>query len=172
MEIKCDYCGREFNKRPCAIKKENYCTKECRHSAKYTLLKCGICKKEFEKLNTIIFENNFCSAACSKIFTSRRMTEMNIDLNPTRMILSTRLKLRAYRLRISRGCKSYRKFLGRHLHRIVAEEKAGRELLKGEVVHHKDEDILNNSPDNLEILSSQAEHARIHMNKRYGKNTN
>lgn len=57
--------------------------------------------------------------------------------------------------------KSYRKFRGRHLHRVVAERKIGRQLLPGEVVHHIDGDKLNNHPDNLEVLS-QAEHMRRH----------
>jgi hypothetical protein len=172
MEINCNHCGKVFNKKPYAIKAENYCSKECRHSAKYTLLNCDMCGKEFEKLNTIIFKNNFCSRECSSIFTSQRMTAMNIELNPTRMTIHLRLKLRKAKLKTSKGCKSYRKFLGRHLHRIVAEETAGRDLIKGEVVHHLDENILNNNPDNLEILPSQAEHAKTHMNIRYGKNSN
>ncbi len=53
----------------------------------------------------------------------------------------------------------------RHTHRIVAEEKIGRKLRKGEIVHHKDEDIHNNKPGNLEVLS-RAEHMNIHVHKR------
>jgi hypothetical protein len=43
-------------------------------------------------------------------------------------------------------------------HRQVAAKKLGRELLPTEVVHHKDENKLNNDPDNLEVCSSQSEH--------------
>ena len=32
----------------------------------------------------------------------------------------------------------------------------------GEIVHHKDGNILNNDPVNLEVLSSQSEHCRVH----------
>lgn len=52
---------------------------------------------------------------------------------------------------------------GRHEHRTVAEEKLGRALLPGEVVHHRDENGRNNAPGNLEPLPSQSEHARIHF---------
>jgi len=43
-------------------------------------------------------------------------------------------------------------------HRLVAEEKIGRQLLPNELVHHKDENKQNNSPDNLEVVTGNAEH--------------
>lgn len=57
--------------------------------------------------------------------------------------------------------RTYRKFLGRHEHRVVAERKLGRPLVAGEVVHHIDGDILNNDPANLAVMT-QAEHMREH----------
>ena len=57
--------------------------------------------------------------------------------------------------------KAYRKYLGRHEHRVVAEQKIGRALLPGEVVHHWDTNKLNNDPRNLAVLVSQSEHARL-----------
>lgn len=59
--------------------------------------------------------------------------------------------------------KSYPKLLGKHAHRAMAEQALGRKLLPGEVVHHKDEDRTNFAPENLEVLASQAEHARHHF---------
>lgn len=43
-----------------------------------------------------------------------------------------------------------------YVHRIVAEIKLGRLLRPGEVAHHIDEDKLNNSPENIEVLSKPA----------------
>lgn len=48
------------------------------------------------------------------------------------------------------------------VHRNVAEKKLGRALKKGEVVHHKDRNKLNNAPDNLWVFKNQEEHDRIH----------
>lgn len=61
---------------------------------------------------------------------------------------------------------NYIKLLGRHMHRVIAEQMLGRPLQKGEIVHHKDGDKWNNDPSNLEIMT-QAEHARIHCHIRW-----
>lgn len=47
-------------------------------------------------------------------------------------------------------------------HRMVAESIIGRRLKKDEVVHHKNENKHDNSPENLEVLSGNAEHRKIH----------
>jgi len=47
-------------------------------------------------------------------------------------------------------------------HRLIMEEKLWRLLLKAEIVHHKDEDKMNNDIDNLEIYTNQKEHAKLH----------
>jgi hypothetical protein len=44
----------------------------------------------------------------------------------------------------------------------MAEKLLGRSLLPREVVRHDDGDKRHNAWDNLEVLSSQSEHARIH----------
>jgi hypothetical protein len=63
----------------------------------------------------------------------------------------------------SRGTgKGYVKVNGRHEHRSVAEQKLGRPLMPGEIVHHKDSNKKNNSPDNLEVIR-QPEHVRLHI---------
>lgn len=45
-------------------------------------------------------------------------------------------------------------------HRLVMEKKIGRYLEPGEVVHHKNGDVLDNRPTNLELFSSNAEHLK------------
>lgn len=60
-----------------------------------------------------------------------------------------------------KGVVGYVKQDGRHQHRIVAEQMLGRLLVKGEIVHHKDGNKHNNSPENLEVMK-QGEHMRAH----------
>lgn len=48
-----------------------------------------------------------------------------------------------------------------HLHKSVAQQKLGRYLLPGEIVHHVDGNKLNNESDNIEI-TTRSEHGKIH----------
>lgn len=47
-------------------------------------------------------------------------------------------------------------------HMLVAEAMLGRELKAGEEVHHKDENRKNNSPTNLMVFKSNADHTAYH----------
>lgn len=49
-----------------------------------------------------------------------------------------------------------------YIHVLVAEWKLGRFLRRGEVVHHINGDRKNNSPENIEVLSSLSAHAVKH----------
>ncbi|WP_373222702.1 HNH endonuclease signature motif containing protein [Flavonifractor plautii] len=97
----------------------------------------------------------FCSRQC-------HMKTLNEELNPSRMTPEVRAKLRAAHMDSGEGL-TYSKFLGRHTHRVVAELMLGRPLQPGEVVHHIDSDKRNNSPDNLMVFVSQAEHVAWHV---------
>lgn len=46
------------------------------------------------------------------------------------------------------------------------EVKLGRLLSPEEVVHHKDENGHNNDPENLELMVSQEDHAKLHGKER------
>lgn len=49
-----------------------------------------------------------------------------------------------------------------YLHRIVAEKLIGRELKRGEQVHHIDKNKKNNDPSNLMVFVSAAAHTCFH----------
>lgn len=47
-------------------------------------------------------------------------------------------------------------------HRLEAEKKIGRQLEPGEIVHHADENPLNNAHDNLIVTKDMAAHRLLH----------
>jgi hypothetical protein len=51
-------------------------------------------------------------------------------------------------------------------YRKIMEQKLGRKLKSGEIVHHKDGNNENNNPDNLQLISSIKNHNRIPKKKR------
>ena len=56
-------------------------------------------------------------------------------------------------------------------HRVVAQQMIGRPLEKDEVVHHKDGNRLNNSPDNL-VVMKRKEHDKMKEGARAFHHTN
>lgn len=171
--IYCGICNKEIHrKRPDSRTKIYTCSKECMHQVKLKMnLKeviikpCMNCGKPARIPFHRKDKNGCCSVECTRKYSSTKLSALNRKLNPDRMIPETREKLREANLGKGEG-KAYRKTYGRHTHRIVAEEKIGRPLKKGEVVHHLDGNKLNNHPDNIPVLESQAEHARIHFTKK------
>lgn len=145
MKIACDWCGKQMERTQSGIKKHNFCCRQCladfsskkKNPAGYALL------KDYTNI----------SAHCSA---------MNKELNPSRMTVEVRAKLRESKIKSGNG-KSYAKLYGRHEHRVVAEQLLGRKLRPGEVVHHIDGNKRNNVPQNIRVFASQSEHAKFHM---------
>ena len=48
------------------------------------------------------------------------------------------------------------------LHRVLMENKIGTSLGYNDLVHHKDGNKSNDSPENLELVS-RSEHTRLHI---------
>ena len=144
LKIKCDWCDRVFEKHPSRITKHNFCCREC--LAAFSSKKCN--PGGYRNLKDY---SNIAS----------NLSALNREMNPTRMTKETREKIRQSRIGTGAG-KTYSKFYGRHEHRVVAEQILGRELHKGEVVHHRDGNKRNNDPRNIVVFNSQAEHAHHH----------
>ena len=144
LTIACDWCGKPICRCPSQIKPHNFCCRPC-------LAAFSNKSKNPEGYHTL------------KDFTkiSKHMADLNHELNPERMTVATRKKLRQARLDSGSGL-TYRKLYSRHEHRVVAESMLGRPLTPEEVVHHVDCDKRNNDPGNLMVLPSQAAHAALH----------
>ena len=140
-----------------------------------TALQCEICGASFERYPSAIREHNFCSRACAKKFTSKRMTNYNKTENkmntPEGWSQEQKEAVRERELqnKPSKG-KAYKKFHGRHEHRVNAEKKLGRKLKPGEVVHHIDGDKQNNEPENIMVFKNQIEHAKYHKQQEVMQN--
>lgn len=172
MKVKCDKCGVEFDKRADKLTNLNFCSRECAKGPRKHITKpCDCCGVPVTRCQSWMLDHVFCSRKCSKGFLSLKMAKMNVDLNPDRMNLETRSKLRLAHLGKGEGL-SYGKTFGRHSHRIAAERLLGRPLAKGEVVHHINNDKRNNHPLNLMVFSSQANHAAWHRNEQYNGSKN
>ena len=143
---RCDWCGKSISFYPSkANQRHHFCSRVCQSA---------FCNKRTNPdgyRDYADWSNN-----------GKRFTEMNRRLNPTRMTAQTREKLRNARINIGAG-KSYAKLYGTHEHRVVAEQMLGRPLRKKEIVHHRDGNKRNNSPENIVVFASQSEHARYHM---------
>lgn len=150
ITIKCDFCGAEIERYPSRVKKHNFCSKACLASfSSKTSNPAGY--KDLKDFTNI----------------AKNMSAINRELNPDRMDYLTRRKLRDAKLQPD-SVKGYAKLFGRAEHRIAAEQKLGRLLFTGEVVHHIDGNKRNNALENLMVFSSQKEHAAYHAKMKEG----
>lgn len=135
-ELSCLKCGGVFLRTPSQIKqgRSKYCSLKCANDSftKPFTFVCKFCKKEVTKTGKDKRHASYCSPKC---FAGGK--------EPS-------------------GSFCYKKTGERYTHIVVAEKYLGRPLVKGEVVHHIDENKLNNDYTNLAVLPNASIHHQVH----------
>ena len=159
----CQTCKKDFSHYPSQRRK--YCGSSCvptnignaiRWKDKTPVkFACAECSTEFfvRPSRAIRQNTKYCCYACHQIGEGKKGGKI------------VGLRRSEYAERQPGGRKSYPKKDGRHIHRTKAEQKIGRPLLPGEIVHHDDENKQNFASENLIVLPNQAAHARLHIKK-------
>lgn len=141
----CETCGKAFTVAPARAEKRRFCQWSCYAGSAGVLGSCLHCGSSFRASRRQLIDGRgkFCSHKCSN------------DHRATGHITKY-----GY-LRLSNNGKFYLE------HRKIAEDMIGRPLKPNEVVHHDDENKLNNDPSNLKVMT-RSEHQKLHLQRKRG----
>ena len=168
QEYECAICGKAIFRYPSQVngKSAIYCSRKCQASARPKVKHPHL--SEYNRLHnaermTPDIREKIRAARLGKPLSEETRDKIRKSKIGTHWSAETREKiLRSKGLQPRNGICGYRKIRGQLEHRIIAEEMLGRKLRRGEVVHHIDGNKINNTPENLMVFPSQAEHARWH----------
>ena len=183
LQIQCDWCGKIFERKKGHEKERNYCSKACLGKANAerfrlaSLKICDNCGQQFEYRGRHKKRNHhfFCCPECGFAFKEKRIY-VNCDWCG-KPILKKRSDVARNKhnfcnpgcyidfINFSNAGAPNQKVSGQILYRKLAEMKIGRQLTPDEEVHHIDGNHLNNSPENLEVVTA-SEHSKIHAGQK------
>lgn len=159
MTLTCDLCGKVYQSRQCG-KYNHFCSIECRRKGAY-LMSANITEADRKRRSEqIIRVNKTINNLPEKIEKRRKVLDGRPPVKQSPMTPETREHHR--QVRLDETSTGYRKYYGRHEHRVVAEQMLGRPLQPGEIVHHIDGNKRNNDPSNLQVMT-QSEHIKLHL---------
>lgn len=152
----CPVCNKKFIGKS-HHNKQVHCSRKCSTKARIITkkqqrikVKCYTCGNEFKKQPCRLKKYNFCSPKCR---CDWRKTLKPEDAGHYKGGIIKQNGGYLFKLIGKRKYKA--------VQRIEMEKFLGRKLSPNEIVHHKNEDIIDNRIKNLEILT-RSEHAKLH----------
>lgn len=183
MIIKCEWCNKEFNVTPSRLKNKHICcSKQCASELKKSMTElncvCEVCGKRFHRKASHCYNHIYCSMkCCAEALKVNMLGEKNHQFGLKGNLNSSwksdirhtnygYIKIRVW----EHPYHDYAGFVFEH--RLVAETYYlttdnsimidGKYYLKRDyVVHHVDMNKLNNTPQNLIVLTL-SEHTALH----------
>ncbi len=125
---------------------------------------CEYCQKEFIKGTSIEYNwkrKRYCTKKCQQIGShKRKYNYVKKGWNPKSGVSTRFKKGNKHPFWKSGNQVTYRNYA-----RQIISEHLGRELIKGEAVHHLDHNYQNNEIDNLYVFPNNVEHLKYHRFK-------
>lgn len=178
MKVRCNNCGKEFNKEPHRAKRSNrhFCSRKCHLDFTRSNLQgsqspywrrvqvqCDFCGRILQIKSSRLgaSKHHFCNKDCHDNY--QRLTPENKGDKASGWKGGRVIDARGY---VDIYCPDHPYADNKGYvpeHRLVMEKHLGRFLRPEEVVHHKDGNIQNNALENLELFPSQNSHISYHL---------
>jgi len=126
---------------------------------RFGLFRCPVCGELVEKITKDALKAKWCSHKC--------YAKMRTQRGPYKRKIISRKYVYIYKPNHPHAIGTKKLYVAEH--RLVMEDYLGRYLTSSEIVHHKDENTLNNTISNLELMTA-IKHNKYHSQKRGRKN--